>query len=590
MTNETYCGLEEHTHTDECYADVLICGQEENESHTHTAGCYETQLVCRLEEHTHTAACEIANITEAETIAPSTEESSENTDSEAVSSEISMEASAVEEETEAELAIEDITLSNSEITVASDDSAVIAELTSADVNSVSDMFLWIYDNSGTKALGYSTYSGNGDILDPIDDALSYTDSEATWYLIPLHYFTESLSSYGYRFDASECPFNYAPNAGNTNTKEAAYYVSVDGEYYVRVQDTYNGDNPRTNIYYTKDYTRVYDTVEGVTPSSATINLFDYWTTSQDAVDVETNSDTGINKDHALKFAYNPDQWDVTKNTAYNYWTKSSAVYPDIVQNTLGDDGYPALNSDVTGDNESLAYLFNPNVSHDGKESFTKVKNLLQIDSSGYYYYDCADNYAVYDEDENSFILYDDWAIYSDSIKGQFFPFNSLESLNSKEPQEKSSNDSEMNHYFGMTLTTRFTQQYGGFTSSKKQVATTFEFSGDDDMWIFIDGVLVADLGGIHSAASVSIDFSTGKVYINGEETNTIGSAFQDAGVYCDYAWNATTPDKFDNNTYHTLKFYYLERGNSASDLKLKYNLTVIPETGILQGKPVQKPN
>ncbi len=147
----------------------------------------------------------------------------------------------------------------------------------------------------------------------------------------------------------------------------------------------------------------------------------------------------------------------------------------------------------------------------------------------------------------------------------------------------------MNHYFGMTLTTHFTQQYDGFTSSKKQVTTTFEFSGDDDMWIFIDGVLVADLGGIHSAASVSIDFSTGKVYINGEETNTIGSAFQGAGVYGDYAWNATTPDKFDNNTYHTLKFYYLERGNSASDLKLKYNLTVIPETGIYKVNQYKNP-
>ncbi|MCC8135667.1 MAG: hypothetical protein LIO40_03205 [Ruminococcus sp.] len=89
MTNETYCGLEEHTHTDECYADVLICGQEENERHTHTADCYETQLVCGLEEHTHTAACEIADITEAETAAPSTEKSSENTSSEAVSSESS---------------------------------------------------------------------------------------------------------------------------------------------------------------------------------------------------------------------------------------------------------------------------------------------------------------------------------------------------------------------------------------------------------------------------------------------------------------------------------------------------------------------
>ncbi|MCC8135668.1 MAG: LPXTG cell wall anchor domain-containing protein [Ruminococcus sp.] len=456
------------------------------------------------------------------------------------------------------------------------------------------MFLWIYDNSGTKILGYSTFSGNNDTYGTIKDALTYTDSEATWYLIPLSYFTEALSSYGYRFDASECPFQYAPDAENSKGNLTnAFYVSVDGEYYVRVKDTTPSTySPRrTNIYYTKDYTRVYDTIEGVSPSGTIINLFDYWTTGQDDVDASAsaNSDTGINAGHALKFAFNPGQWSVTKNTAYNYWTKSSAVYPDIVQNTLGTDGYPALNSAVTGDDESLAYLFNPNVSIDGKESFTKVKNLLQVDSSGYYYYDCADNYAVYDEDENSFILYDDWAIYSGSTQCQFFPFKSLESLNSSDPQTKSGNDSEMNHYFGMTLTTRFTQQYDGWTSSKKGVATTFEFSGDDDVWIFIDGVLVADLGGIHSAASVSINFATGEVTINGKVTNTIGSAFEAAGVYEEYLWNETNTNTFDNNTYHTLKFYYLERGNSASDLSLKYNLTVIPETGIYKVNQYENP-
>ncbi|MCD8018104.1 MAG: VWA domain-containing protein [Clostridiales bacterium] len=62
LTNETYCGLEEHTHTEECYSSVLVCGMEECEGHTHTDACYETvtTLVCGLEEsegHTHTDDC-----------------------------------------------------------------------------------------------------------------------------------------------------------------------------------------------------------------------------------------------------------------------------------------------------------------------------------------------------------------------------------------------------------------------------------------------------------------------------------------------------------------------------------------------------
>ncbi|MCD7888738.1 MAG: prealbumin-like fold domain-containing protein [Oscillospiraceae bacterium] len=80
ITNETYCGYEEHVHTDECYETTLICGLdeteghihdescydeegnlicglEEKEAHTHTDECYEKTLVCELEEHTHTSDC-----------------------------------------------------------------------------------------------------------------------------------------------------------------------------------------------------------------------------------------------------------------------------------------------------------------------------------------------------------------------------------------------------------------------------------------------------------------------------------------------------------------------------------------------------
>ena len=59
-----HCGIEEHTHTDECYENRLICGKEEGEgAHTHTDECYtqEQTLICGLEEgegaHTHTEEC-----------------------------------------------------------------------------------------------------------------------------------------------------------------------------------------------------------------------------------------------------------------------------------------------------------------------------------------------------------------------------------------------------------------------------------------------------------------------------------------------------------------------------------------------------
>ncbi len=58
MTGKTYCGLEEHTHSEGCYTTELTCGQEESEDHTHTDACYSQVLTCGKEEHTHTEACE----------------------------------------------------------------------------------------------------------------------------------------------------------------------------------------------------------------------------------------------------------------------------------------------------------------------------------------------------------------------------------------------------------------------------------------------------------------------------------------------------------------------------------------------------
>ena len=62
MEKQAECGIEEHEHTDECYTDVLICGQEESEGHQHSESCYDEagNLICVLEEsegHQHTEAC-----------------------------------------------------------------------------------------------------------------------------------------------------------------------------------------------------------------------------------------------------------------------------------------------------------------------------------------------------------------------------------------------------------------------------------------------------------------------------------------------------------------------------------------------------
>ncbi len=294
-------------------------------------------------------------------------------------------------------------------------------------------------------------------------------------------------------------------------------------------------------------------------------------------------------------------------------------------------GYPRVtekgNSSSTAENPiSLSRLF------DGAYEVNNLFLKNTYNESGYFEYDCTNNYAYLDPTTHKFKVYDQVATVEAGNRetlqhGQFLPYNDLDPSRLSEiknltdalgislpyddprrskplysiPYKQNSLNGEngnADYFFGMELEAGFTQTVSGQDTWGHDMI--FEFTGDDDFWLYIDDVLVIDLGGIHNALSGSVNFKTGEVLLRGRngnnyttiKTTNLKALFEESyraknpdatnaqvQVYLDkyfgYDKNGVQENIFKDYSNHKMKIFYMERGAGASNLHMKFNLAAV---------------
>ena len=175
-----------------------------------------------------------------------------------------------------------------------------------------------------------------------------------------------------------------------------------------------------------------------------------------------------------------------------------------------------------------------------------------------------------------------WSAYGSNSGSGFFPFNY---------QQGTTNYTGENaiYHYGFTFEHDFYIPKGGKHANGDDVV--FNFSGDDDVYVYIDGVLVLDNGGLHGAREVTINFTD--CTINYQYVMDVTDGQLKGGEYeYTYSYNKLVEDDPEAATYsadmvaalnklhdvitdgqvHTLNFFYLERGASDSNCRMSFNL------------------
>ena len=214
--------------------------------------------------------------------------------------------------------------------------------------------------------------------------------------------------------------------------------------------------------------------------------------------------------------------------------------------------------------------------------FTKTTNDKGVST---YSFDSEQNTVHYDYENNKIVRDDTIKIHDVGGDTGYFPFNSVDPSSAKD---------NLNYGFGTQFTIPFT-----VTETGKNVdgtPMTFKFTGDDDVWVYIDGALVLDMGGAHCKAEGEINFATQMATITTGTSNAKLGNQPTAGGRVAAKDNGRRTVEFKNITVkksdgkiisladymkesgkvHELKMYYMERGMWDSNMSISYSFVPLP--------------
>ena len=229
----------------------------------------------------------------------------------------------------------------------------------------------------------------------------------------------------------------------------------------------------------------------------------------------------------------------------------------------------------------------------GRHYLGKADMLFQFDAdTGFYYYNSALNAATYNQSAQRFYVYDYTSgVKHDYSRNDFLPFNYGKSGDDKYDE----NGTEVNFWYGMT--SEITFYLPDVVGSSENVDSNgtdmqFRFSGDDDVWIFVDDQLVLDIGGVHDIAYGEINFATGKVKSAGYDWENEGTYARNSASEANNYMPGIDGTQGDITTtnlpylepgeMHTLTVYYMERGSSLSNCAIYFNLAPMYELEIIK--------